>query len=120
MADVDGDFTAGQGTVSGASELDAMGDGDFTAGQGTVSGASELDAMGDGDFVAGQASSFDAAQPTGGTPQVSYLMRAHDDTLDETVFWTSQEVDGDGSDYAGPGPLSDVVMVRVVFTPTLA
>lgn len=41
---------------------------------------------------------------------ITYRMRAYDTTLGQIVFWNSSQVDSAGADYAGPGPLTDVVV----------
>jgi hypothetical protein len=43
-------------------------------------------------------------------PSLTYRMRAYDTTLARLVFWNSPMIDGAGLDYAGPGPLLDVVV----------
>lgn len=44
----------------------------------------------------------------------TYRMRAFDETLEAIVFWNSNECDSDGSEYAGPGPLIDIVVQVVI------
>lgn len=39
-----------------------------------------------------------------------YRMRAYDETLNEYVFWAAEEIDPNGANYTGPGPLVDVVV----------
>jgi hypothetical protein len=43
-----------------------------------------------------------------------YRMRAYDTTLAQSVFWGSSSIDTLGADYTGPGPLSDVVVQKVI------
>ena len=50
----------------------------------------------------------------GGTGGPSYRMRAHDTTLARYVFWSSSTVDDTGANYAGPGPLTDIVVQAVI------
>jgi hypothetical protein len=45
---------------------------------------------------------------------IKYRMRAFDTFLGGYVFWTASDVDSDGSDYAGPGPLTDIVVQAVL------
>ena len=52
-----------------------------------------------------------APTSSGGT---RYRMRALDSSLGDIVFWFSSEVDDDGSDYAGPGPLVDIVVQSIL------
>ena len=47
----------------------------------------------------------------GGTASLEYRMRAIDGTLSSFVYWTSDTIDNTGTDYGGPGPISDVVVV---------
>jgi len=42
-----------------------------------------------------------------------YRMRGYDTTLGYPVYWPSTIVDATGADYAGPGPLTDIVVVEV-------
>ena len=51
----------------------------------------------------------------GGGP--TYRMRATDTTLGYPVYWESQGVDAAGANYAGPGPLTDVVVSEVIGLP---
>jgi len=44
---------------------------------------------------------------------VTYRMRAYDAVLTRPVYWNSASIDSAGFDYAGPGPLSDVVVFAV-------
>lgn len=55
--------------------------------------------------------------PDGGALVDRYLMRAFDDTLAELVYWGSTQIDLAGSDYLGPGPLSDVIVDRILHRP---
>jgi len=41
---------------------------------------------------------------------LTYRMRANDTMLGYKVYWDSTIVDSAGTDYAGPGPLTDVVV----------
>lgn len=50
----------------------------------------------------------------GGTGSVEYRMRGFDVTLDELVFWTSDIIDASGTDYAGPGPLTGIVVQMLI------
>lgn len=59
----------------------------------------------------------DAARinPGGGSGTGSnYRMRAFDTTLSRYVYWNADEVDSAGAQYAGPGPLTDVVVSEVI------
>ena len=51
----------------------------------------------------------DSAGGGGGAP-VIFRMRGIDGTLGYPVYWNSDVVDTPGADYAGPGPLTDVVL----------
>lgn len=44
----------------------------------------------------------------------TYRMRAYDGTLTTLVWWDATTVDSGGASYAGPGPLSDVVVAKIV------
>ena len=46
----------------------------------------------------------------GAAAAVLFRMRGNDGTLGYPVYWNSETVDSAGTDYAGPGPLSDVVL----------
>jgi hypothetical protein len=59
-------------------------------------------------FLASQ-SPIGPIPPEIGTP-LAYRMRAFDSGLGRMVFWNSPMVDGAGLDYAGPGPILDVVV----------
>jgi hypothetical protein len=48
-----------------------------------------------------------------------YRMRAYDATLGRLVYWNSSTLDATGVDYAGVGPLSDVVLQVTVGQPKL-
>jgi hypothetical protein len=50
----------------------------------------------------------------GGAAGPVYRMRAHDTTLGRYVYWQSSSVDSAGANYAGPGPLTDVVVQNVI------
>jgi hypothetical protein len=50
----------------------------------------------------------------GGGATLVYRMRGFDSTLTEVVFWGSDQVDTAGNDYAGPGPLVDIVVHNVI------
>jgi hypothetical protein len=41
-------------------------------------------------------------------------MRANDTTLGFPVYWNSTNIDTAGADYAGPGPLTDVVVSDII------
>lgn len=43
----------------------------------------------------------------------TYRMRAFDTTLVAMVYWSAPEVDASGSNYAGPGPLQDIVVQNI-------
>lgn len=47
---------------------------------------------------------------TGLSAALTYRMRGIDGTLGRTVYWNSTVIDDVGADYAGPGPLTDVVI----------
>ena len=51
---------------------------------------------------------------------VVYRMRAYDGGLARLVYWNSSTLDATGVDYAGPGPLSDVVLQVTMGQPMLA
>jgi hypothetical protein len=53
------------------------------------------------------------AGPSGG---LTYRMRGYDDTLATIVYWTASVDDPTGAEYGGPGPLSDVVVSKVLGT----
>lgn len=44
----------------------------------------------------------------------SYRMRGYDGTLARQVYWTATVIDPTGSQYSGPGPLSDVVVSKII------
>jgi hypothetical protein len=44
---------------------------------------------------------------------VTFRMRARDETLNTTVFWSSTTIDATGSFYAGPGPITDIVIQNI-------
>lgn len=43
----------------------------------------------------------------------TYIMRGYDGTLTSLVYWESSIVDSGGASYAGPGPLSDIVVQTI-------
>jgi hypothetical protein len=45
---------------------------------------------------------------------VTYRMRGKDGTLGRLVFWNSTSIDSSGTDYTGPGPLTDIVVQMVI------
>jgi len=49
--------------------------------------------------------------PTGGD---TYRMRAFDSGLGRIVYWNSEVIDDTGGDYAGPGPLVDIVVHMLI------
>lgn len=44
----------------------------------------------------------------------TYYMRARDTTLATLVFWTATFLDATGTAYGGPGPLTNIILVRKV------
>jgi hypothetical protein len=44
----------------------------------------------------------------------TYRMRAFDTGLGRIVYWNSDEIDGTGTDYTGPGPLTGIVVSEVL------
>jgi hypothetical protein len=46
----------------------------------------------------------------------TYRMRAYDTTLAVAVYWNSGSVDVGGDDYVGPGPLTGIVVVNILFS----
>jgi len=93
MANVDGDFISGQSPVA-AELLDGLG-GDIVSGQAMESGAT--------------LSGFSS-----GATGAIYEMRAQDGSLGHPVFWTAGLIDTTGAFYTGPGPLTDVVVFKIV------
>lgn len=59
-----------------------------------------------------------ASQPwpggSGGSPgaTTTFYMRGFDTTLAAVVFWTATFLDSSGSAYAGPGPLTSIVLIE--------
>ena len=55
----------------------------------------------------------------GGGATITYRMRGRDAGLvpPRLVYWNSTIVDSTGIDYAGPGPLSDVVLQLTIGQP---
>lgn len=51
-------------------------------------------------------------QGSGGGGGVSYRMRAFDTTLVQVVYWTSTLPDD--SQYAGPGPLTGLIISKIL------
>lgn len=49
-----------------------------------------------------------------GLVTVTYYMRGYDQTHAQIVFWTANLLDTTGSEYTGPGPLTDIVWLRAV------
>jgi hypothetical protein len=47
-----------------------------------------------------------------------YRMRGFDSTLGRIVYWQTSSVDGTASSYAGPGPVTDIVVQNVIGKPT--
>ena len=47
-------------------------------------------------------------------PVWDYRMRGYDQTLAETVYWTSNYIDSGAADYTGPGPVVDIIISHVV------
>lgn len=43
-----------------------------------------------------------------------FYMRGRDTTLAVIVFWTASYLDSAGATYVGPGPLTDVVLMREI------
>jgi len=52
----------------------------------------------------------------GGGGSLVYRMRGNDTTLTSIVYWGSTEVDSDASEYGGPGPVTDIVVHKVLGT----
>ena len=50
---------------------------------------------------------------SGGTG-LNFRMRATDTNLGQVVYWFSSVVDAAGADYAGPGPLVNIVVQNVL------
>jgi len=50
----------------------------------------------------------------GAVAALTFIMRATDTTLAQVVYWTAAALDGAGASYTGPGPLSDVVVTKVI------
>lgn len=50
----------------------------------------------------------------GGGGGVVYRMRGDDGTLGYPVYWNSSTIDTLGADYAGPGPLTEVVVSKIL------
>ena len=46
---------------------------------------------------------------------VVFRMRGFDTTLAVHVYWNLIEVDADGSEYSGPGPLTNIVVSNILF-----
>lgn len=44
----------------------------------------------------------------------TYYMRARDTTLAVLVFWTATFLDATGTAYSGPGPLTNITLIRKV------
>lgn len=53
---------------------------------------------------------FEAFTPT-------YAMRGTDTTLGQFVHWFADYQDGTGAEYAGPGPVVNIIVAAVRFTP---
>jgi hypothetical protein len=49
----------------------------------------------------------------GGATGPTYIMRGYDGTLMSLVYWEASIVDSGGGSYAGPGPLSDIVVQSI-------
>lgn len=49
-----------------------------------------------------------------GGAALSYIMRGYDDDVSHLVFWSSSEVDADASDYGGVGPVTNIVIHKVL------
>lgn len=47
-------------------------------------------------------------------PSLAYRMRAYDATAATTVYWNATIIDALGAEYTGPGPLTQVVVVKVL------
>jgi hypothetical protein len=69
---------------------------------------------------AGGAFNYFAASVTGevgsggGGGSLTYRMRGNDTTLASIVYWGSTTVDSAASDYGGPGPVTDIVVHKVL------
>jgi hypothetical protein len=50
----------------------------------------------------------------GETQGLLYKMRARDGTLARDVYWDANVVDAPGTKYGGPGPLSNVVVSKIL------
>ena len=50
------------------------------------------------------------------TPPIIYAMRGYDGTLGTYVFWYTTELDATGTDYGGPGPVTDIVVSPMFHT----
>ena len=50
----------------------------------------------------------------GGGAGLNFRMRATDTGLGQVVYWFSSAVDATGTDYAGPGPLTNIVVQNVL------
>jgi len=45
---------------------------------------------------------------------VVYRMRGYDGSLAKLVYWNHASVDGTGAGYGGPGPLTDIVVRKIL------
>lgn len=45
---------------------------------------------------------------------LTYRMRGFDTSLARIVFWLAPDVDDIGAFYAGPGPLADIVVQKII------
>lgn len=45
---------------------------------------------------------------------ISYIMRGYDTDVSHLVYWTATTIDSDASTYGGTGPVTDVVVFRVI------
>jgi hypothetical protein len=96
MADVNGDYVSNQIDATFGGVQDGAG----------------------GDFMSGQVSSTSSAAISGSTigsgGSLVYRMRGYDTTLGYNVYWLAVTIDTAGSQYTGPGPLSNIVVYNVV------
>lgn len=96
MADVNGDYIG--------SQIDAL--------------ASSISDGAGGDYISTQfnalLSSAISGSGVGAGGALTYYMRGYDGTLSRNVYWLSVVIDTAGVQYTGPGPLSNVVIAKIL------
>ena len=109
--------TADGGVVYGVVEADTYSSDAYSGAVATpvilVGGGQEYLSYYGGAFTGADASLVDLSG-TGGVGGPQYRMRGFDTTLTRPVYWTTSTIDSTGTEYTGPGPLTGIVVSKVI------